>query len=128
MIPAPISLQLLKGSFSVHRLSPQAEVPKAVLDCPFFAVMRTREELSLVLPEEIDIRSDASESGWACFQVLGPLDFNLVGILSTLTAVLAEARVPVFALSTFDTDYLLVKRERVQAAVEAFETAGYIIE
>ena len=89
--------------------------------------MRTSDELSLVLPESVEVESDKSDPGWACFKVEGPLEFGLVGILAGISSVLAEAKIAIFALSTFDTDYILVKRDQVEAAKEALGSAGYIV-
>jgi hypothetical protein len=65
------------------------------------------------------------DSGWSCFKVDGELDFSLVGILAELAAVFAEAQIPIFALSSFNTDYLLVKQEKVALAQAALLSAGY---
>lgn len=120
-----ISLTLLEETFTIHRLDPDSVLLPDVYHNSFLSVTRTQDELSLVLPEYVEITSDKVETGWACFKVAGPLDFGQVGILSALTGVLAKAGVPVFALSTFDTDYILVKREQVEAAVEALTSAGH---
>ena len=122
---SPLSLTLLETTFSIHRLSPDDEVPAAALNGPFFAVTRTEDELSIVVPETVEIKQAQSDSGWACFKVNGPLEFSLVGVLAGIANVLAEANVSIFALSTFDTDYILVKREQVEAAKEALMSAGY---
>lgn len=80
-----------------------------------------------MLPQSVEIESDRSNTGWACFKVEGPLEFSLVGILAGIAGVLAEAGLPIFALSTFDTDYILVKREQVQVARDALISAGFSI-
>jgi uncharacterized protein len=121
-------LTLLDQTFAVHQLAPNAEVPALALESPFFAITRTNEELSLVLPEEVEIESEKSVGGWVCFKVEGPLEFGLVGILAGISSALAAQKVPIFALSTFDTDYVLVKREQVRAAHEALSSAGYNVE
>ena len=118
-------LTLLDETFTLHRLQPNVKIPPGVLNNPFFSVMRTQEELSLVLPESVFIESEKCESGWACFKVNGPLEFNLVGVLAGISSALAEAGIPIFALSTYDTDYILVKRKQVEAAIEALVSAGY---
>lgn len=120
-----LSLTLLDRAFTVHRLSPDTEIPPPALRSPFFAIARTEDELSLVLPESLQIESEKSAGGWACFKVEGPLEFNQVGVLAGISTVLAQAKVSIFALSTFDTDYILVKREQAQAAREALMSAGY---
>ena len=119
------TVSLLKGGFTIHRSPPVAEIPAVALTAPFFAIMRTDDELSLVLPDSIEMGSEQFEPGWACFKVEGPLEFEVVGVLAGISSVLAEAGVPIFALSTFDTDYILVKREQVRAAHEALTSAGY---
>jgi hypothetical protein len=118
-------LTLLNEIFTIHQLAPNAEVPVAALESPFFAITRTDDELSLVLLDWIEIESEKSEKGWACFKVEGPLEFGLVGVLAGISSALAQAGVPIFALSTFDTDYVLVKREQVQVARDALISAGY---
>lgn len=125
--PMKLTLTLMEQNFTVHRLSADADVPEDILRTPFFAAMRTADELSLVLPETVVCQSDSAEPGWACFKVNGPLEFGLVGILASIAGALAEARIPIFALSTFETDYVLVKREQVEAAKEALTSTGYNI-
>lgn len=123
-----LSLSLLTETYTLHRLSAEAEIPLAALRSPFFAIARTGEELSLVLPASVEIESDTSDTGWACFKVEGPLEFNLVGVLAGISGALANAGVSIFAISTFDTDYILVKREQVQAAQDALLSAGYRVQ
>jgi hypothetical protein len=122
-----LTLTLLEQTFTIHRLEPDAEIPEPALHSSFFAATRTDNELSIVVPENIEIESDRSDPGWACFKVEGPLEFDLVGILAGITAVLAEAKIAIFALSTFDTDYVLVKRKQVEAAKEALTSTGYAL-
>lgn len=120
-----LNLTLLPETFTIHRLDPDASIPLAVLRSPFFAATRTEDELSLVLPASVKIESERSDPGWACFRVEGPLEFSLVGVMAGIAGSLAAASVPLFALSTFDTDYILVKRELVQTAEGSLTSAGY---
>ena len=99
-----ITLTFLAETFTLYRLNPGAEIPPSAVSSSFFAITRTDEELSLMLPEAVEIESDRSNTGWACFKVEGPLEFSLVGILAGIAGALAEAGLPIFALSTFDTD------------------------
>ena len=94
----------------------------------FFSLSCVREEISLVcetkyLPEKASRRED----GWRAFVVEGQLDFSLVGILSELSATLAKAEIPIFALSTYDTDYILVKENHFDRAIAALREAGHEI-
>jgi len=120
----PLSLTLMEHTLAIHRLPAKATLPKAALNSPFFAAMRTEDELSLVLPESVELKSDKSEAGWACFKVNGPLELDQVGVMAHIAGALTKAGVALFALSTFDTDYILVKREQAGAAQEALTSAG----
>ena len=87
---------------------------------------KTSDELSLVCETSIaPERAVAREDGWKAFRIVGTLDFSLVGILSKITAVLAQADIGIFAVSTYDTDYILVKAESFDAAADALAAAGY---
>ena len=79
-------------------------------------------------PEQLPPGIQPVEPGWRCFKVQGPLDFNLTGILTSLLDPLARAEIPVFVLSTFDTDYIMVRQELIPAAVEALQREGHVIE
>lgn len=121
-------LTLLNATFTIYRLPAKANIPESTLDSPFFNITRTADELSILLPDTVEIQNAIREPGWACFKVNGPLEFGLVGILSEISSVLAKANVALFALSTYDTDYILVKRELAQTASDALMAAGFIIE
>ena len=119
------TLSLLEDKINLHRLPADARIPETVLESPFFSITRTFDELSIVVPEDVGLAGTRREEGWSCIKVLGPLDFGLTGILAEISRVLAEEAISIFAVSTFDTDYILVKQESVPLAVRALETAGY---
>ena len=99
------------------RISPGAD---------FFFLSKTDGELSLVCrTEDAPEETLAREDGWRGFRVRGVLDFSLTGILARLSAVLAEARIGIFAVSTYNTDYILVKEENFEKAVRVLREAGY---
>lgn len=75
--------------------------------------------------EDTPLNTTEREDGWRAFYVEGPLDFSLTGVLSKISTVLAENGIPIFAVSTFNTDYILVKAEKREEAMEALENAGY---
>lgn len=89
------------------------------------SVTRTRDELSVVCRADAVPDGVRAVAGWRCLKVQGPLDFGLTGILAALTAPLAAAGIPVFAVSTYDTDYLLVKADQLDRAAEALRGAGH---
>jgi hypothetical protein len=116
---------VLTQTFTLHRLQPGAAIPKAVFASPFYSISRSDEELSLLVPETLEIASEKSEPGWRALKVAGPLDFSLTGILAGIAGTLARAGISIFAISTFDTDYILVKNENLKAAREALTAAGH---
>lgn len=93
----------------------------------FLSVTQTDEEVSIVMPEDQVQRGWRAERGWRCLRVNESLDFSLVGILAGLASTLAAAGVSIFTLSTFDTDYILVKGEKLEAARAALTEAGHVI-
>lgn len=116
-----LKLRLLEGRFSVCRLAGGAVLPPDLLaaHCDFVSITRTADELSVVCPEELAPAGAKVQPGWRAFKVQGPLDFALTGIIASLTAPLAEAKVSVFTVATFDTDYLLVREGDLEAAKAA---------
>ena len=106
---------------------PGGDIPSWATRGKFFSVTRTHEELSVVCPEASVPEGVRSEKGWRALRVSGVLDFSLVGVLASLTAPLAEAGVALFALSTFDTDYLLVKEHDLGKAIEALVAYGHAV-
>lgn len=122
-----LTLTLLGDNYSVCRLGPEAEIPPWALAGDFFSLTRTKDELSLVCSQELVPPGVQCEKGWRCIMVKGPLDFSLTGILASLAAPLAEAGISIFAISTFDTDYLLVKAENLERAVLKLKEAGHVI-
>ena len=120
-----LTLKVLDGDYIIYRFSPEKRLPAEVLESSFLSITKTDEELSVVCDAAIDLEAEKAELGWSCLKVLGPLDFSLTGILAKLSAVLAEAKISLFAVSTYDTDYILVKSENLEMAIEALGAQGY---
>ena len=118
-----LALTVLPGLYSVVRLRPGAKAPGGLTG--FHSITRTDKELSIVCRGKEAPRSPRRQDGFRCLEVAGPFGFDAVGVLAGLTAPLARARVPILAISTFDTDYLLVRGDRLPAAVRALERAGH---
>ena len=123
-----LTLRPLGGAFAVCRLDPHAAVPPWVTGGgPFSSVTRTDDELSVVCPEERVPPGVRAERGWLCLQVEGPLNFSLTGVLASLSLPLAEAALSIFAISTFDTDYLLVRESHREQALAALASSGHVV-
>jgi hypothetical protein len=123
----PLVLSRLPGRWAVCRLHAESAVPAWAEGGSFFSATRTREELSIVCEEEAVPEGVKAERGWAALKLHGPIPFGTTGVLASLTAPLAEAGISLFALSTYDTDYLLVKAESLAEAVSALRKAGFEI-
>lgn len=121
-----LELREVPGDYAVWRLPPDSGLPE-IDAAGFLSVTRTNEEISVVSSSSVVPDGVPCESGWSCLQVVGPLPFELTGILARLTALLAAAEISVFAVSTYDTDYLLVRTENLQAACSALREGGCAI-
>jgi hypothetical protein len=120
-----VQLTTLDDLYAIVRLDPDAGVPEWAYGGPFWSVTRSDSELSVVCRQD-DVPAGArAERGWIAFRLAGPLDFTLTGVVASLSTPLAEARVPIFVLSTFDTDYLLVREGDRARSVEALRAAGH---
>ena len=122
-----VTLSVLPDSFAICRLDRDA-VPLWAAANHFISITCTTDELSIVCHDRNVPNSVKCDRGWRCFRVEGPLDLTLTGILASLTAPLAEAKIALFAVSTYDTDYVLVKEDNLTCAVDVLRRAGYIIQ
>ncbi|MBX2823027.1 MAG: ACT domain-containing protein [Rhodothermaceae bacterium] len=123
-----LSFTLSPDRYAICKLPATSPVPTGFLHKPFFAVTRTSDELSIVLSEKAASPEWESEKGWRMLKVNGPLDFNIVGVVASISAPLAEAGIPIFVISTFDTDYLLVKDENLASSIRMLEGEGHEVQ
>jgi hypothetical protein len=123
-----LTLTTLDDLLAVCRLEADAALPAWASTGGFFCITRTAEELSVVCSEAIVPDGVQCERGWRCLRVAGNIDFSMVGVLSSLAVPLAEAGVGVFAISTFDTDYLMLKEKDRAKALTALRQAGHRVE
>lgn len=119
-----LQLTVLPGVLAVCRMAADAPIPAWATSGPFTCITRTGDELSVVCAAECVPHEATAERSWACLKVAGPLDFALTGVLAGLAAPLADVGIPIFVVSTYDTDYLLVKEKCLQTAINALEEAG----
>lgn len=120
-----MEIKILNYNFSVCKVEDYSQVK---LDKEFCFIGKTDEEKSLVcITEDVPANTIERENGWRGFRIEGILDFSLIGILSKISTLLAENGISIFALSTYNTDYVLVKEENFTKAIEVLEKKGYII-
>jgi hypothetical protein len=125
---APVlTLDVLPGELAIARLDPASPVPPWAHDRTFCALVLTAEELTVVCPAQAVPDGVRHEAPFRALAVRGPLDFALTGILASLAQPLADAGISIFALSTFDTDVLLVRTPDLDAATRTLTTAGHLI-
>lgn len=121
-----MTLQVLAAGLSVCKVSDLSGVDLSGELC---FLGKTDRELSLVCPtDRVPDSTLAREDGWRALRVAGALDFSLVGVLAGIAGVLARNGIPIFALSTYDTDYILTKEEQFGRALAALRQAGYDVE
>jgi len=122
-----VTLAVQPGIFAISRAAPDAPLPDFGNTHGFLAITRTHDELSIIAPEQVVLEGFTSERGWRCLKVLGPLAFGEIGVLSSIAAPLAAAAISIVAVSTYDTDYVFVRDDAVDRAVEALRAAGHRI-
>jgi hypothetical protein len=120
-----MKLLTLAGTFAVVRLDPSASVPEFALQSSFFSITKSLGELSIVCEEGLVPDDLKAEKGWRILKVDGVLDFNLTGILASIANPLAEAKISIFAVSTYDTDYILIKAEILSHALNVLSAHGF---
>ncbi|MGH9536729.1 MAG: ACT domain-containing protein [Terriglobales bacterium] len=124
-----LKFRQLPGTFSVCRLAADAPIPEWTANAPFAAsfvsITRTADELSIVCPASHAPKNAECETPWTCFKLEGPFPFAQTGVLASFIDPLAAKGIPIFAVSTFDTDYVLVKEEFALSALQTLQAAGH---
>jgi hypothetical protein len=123
---ANYQLDVLPEHLAVCRLTAGSPIPESLFALPFWSLTQTSDELSLVLPEAFVPPDCQVEMGWKAIKIVGPLDFDLVGVLASLAVPLAQAGISIFAISTFNTDYILVRSGDLVKAVQTLTESGFI--
>jgi hypothetical protein len=124
---AGLNLQAIQGNFKVCRLGKDQPVPPQVIAADWFNVSRTADELSIVVSESVSFEADSVETDWAMLKLDGPFAFDETGVIAGVSKVIAAAKIGIFVVSTFDTDYVLVKRENLARTLECLNANGYTV-
>jgi hypothetical protein len=120
-----MQLRTLPDSYAVVRLEPGSDLPDWVDKGPFRSVTRTEHEVSVVCRDRDVPEGESVDPGWTVLEMIGPLDFTLTGVIASLVEPLAAAEIPIFVISTFETDYVLVRSSDLARAADALESAGH---
>jgi hypothetical protein len=120
-----LKFRQLPGTYAICRLPSDASIPEFSPATLFTSITRSADELSIVCPADQAPQNAKCEGPWTCFKLEGPFPFSLTGVLASFIDPLAEKGVSIFAISTFDTDYVLVKEEHAGTAREILQAAGH---
>jgi aminoglycoside 6'-N-acetyltransferase I len=123
-----VTLSVVDGRFGICKSADRSVIPAWALESDLFSITRTPEEVSVVCRQQFIPEGAVSERDWCCLRVAGAMPLTVTGILSSITAPLAKGGVSVFAVSTFNTDYLLVKSPDLQKAIRLLKAAGHTVE
>jgi uncharacterized protein len=118
--------RLTKSLYAIVRLASEATVPEWATRGEFTSITRTTDELSIVCPIE-NLPADVSSDRWICLKLEGPFPFSLTGVLLSFIEPLSTNGIPIFAIATYDTDYVLIKEESVAAALNALQECGHVL-
>lgn len=122
-----LKFSTLYEEFTVHRLQPNEPIPTCVLSSSFYSITKTNDELSIVCESNLLINKSIKSENWSCIKIEGPLPFELTGILAKIATCLATAEISIFSVSTYDTDYILVKNDNLKKAITALTSSGLIL-
>ena len=120
-------------SFCIHRLPRDRHIDLGHFGAAsWYSITRTDDELSVVAPDNVDfdpgdLGPGDRQPGWSCLQIAGMLDFAMVGVIAGISKLLADAKISIFAVSTYNTDYILVKTADIEKAVRALAAAGHAV-
>jgi len=120
-----LTMKLLNEKFAVCRLNKNELIPDWVKNSDFYSITKTSDELSIVCSQDSIPSNIKCEKDWRTLKVEGPLDFSLIGIISSISTILALKKISIFAVSTYDTDYILVKNKDIDNAILALSNERY---
>jgi len=124
----PLTLRLLEEPLAIVRLAAKAPVPGWIVGNEFLSITRTERELSIVCRDSaVPPQVTEVQHGFRALAVVGTLDFAQIGIIAALAAPLATAKIPIFGISTYDTDHVLIHESALDAGVAALRAAGHLV-
>ena len=122
-----LALKLLPDYYAVCRLRENKQIPERVRDLPFYAIIRTEESLTFICNQKF-IKDDVEcEKNWRCLEIEGPFEFSEIGIISQVCGPLARSKIPVYVISAFETDYLLIKDTFLEEALATLRNSGHVV-
>lgn len=124
-----MKLTVFSNIYSIHQFKPGSTLPSWIYSSDFYSITRTRDELSVVTAQTgSELKEVKTSEGWKILKIQGPLDFSIVGVISEISGILKKKGISLFVISTYETDFLMVKKENVGKTCKALEEEGHIIE
>lgn len=120
-----MKLEVMKKSYSLYRFDENREVPRTIYQSSFFSVTKTDKELSIICDSDIDFPCCTSENDIRSIRVVGPLGFNVTGIIKSISETLSNNNISFFAISTFETDYILIKNSVFTKTIDSLKSDGF---
>jgi uncharacterized protein len=120
-------LELLDKDYTVYKLSVKEEIDSKIIGNDFISITKTEDEISIVTVSGAIKYFEKKEENWKLFKISGILDFNLIGIISKISAILAAQEISIFVMSTYNTDYIMVKKDNLEKTIKVLEQNEYVI-
>jgi hypothetical protein len=126
-----MTLELLENEYSVYQFNREYVIKESVFDSNFVSITKTDDEISIVAPSNLLKNFEKIENDWKVFKINGTLDFSLIGVLSKISNILANEKISIFVISTYNTDYIMIKRENIERAIKVliknqYEIKGFV--
>jgi hypothetical protein len=119
-------LKLLDDDFGIVKMDPDRPVPAWAMECPFYSVTRTESELTIVCPEKGIPAHIEYDGSWKCIQVEGVFDFEAIGVIASLSGALSQSGISIFVISSYITDYILIKHKNAERAIRVLKDLGNV--
>jgi hypothetical protein len=123
-----MNLIVLANKYSIYRFNTDSTLPDWIYQSDFYSVTRTNEEISVVaLQSDLNSKEIVCNRDWRILKISGPLDFALIGIIADIAHIFKKKKISIFTISTYNTDYFLVKQKDLKIGIEALSKNGYTI-
>jgi hypothetical protein len=122
-----LTILLLEGDYSLCSLSANNSMPEWAITSHFYTITKTNDELSIICESHLVPPEVVQASGWRLLKIAAVLDLSLTGITANFSTALANAGINICVIATYDTDYIMVKQDKVAAAIAALQQAGFIV-
>jgi hypothetical protein len=123
-----LTINILPDTYSIYRFKSESEIPGWIYSSEFCSITKTKDEISVVASQADEAVDLQCNRDWRVLKIAGPLDFSLIGIVADVSTALSDKNIPLFIISTYDTDYILVKQNDLIAGIKALEEKGHKIQ